>query len=190
MGKQDAKYIHNLARTITGQIKLNFLDFDPYGPNLGENILTKFGWVLERKITALSPETLGKIASLGLSQGERASWNGLTPCTMQEVHKDNPNWLGASSSSGKDLLVKIVAATIVAAIIDNMRLFYVQASVNGTHGVKIGRYVDDTPLIDNISPPAAHVTRPSLDDYDARRDRFPDGELAHYEGSFGIYYPD
>ena len=111
MGKHEQEYIHNVARTIMGQLGINPSTVT-LEPALAQELYEKFGASVCGLVTRWSNPTLGRIAACGLD------WVSNVNTSLYDVHC--ATWL-SKKDSGIVLLREIATTAIIAAMTDIVR---------------------------------------------------------------------
>jgi hypothetical protein len=114
MGKTtEEKYINNLAKSIVGKLKITVKDLEDHGvPALYEWLGKEIRVLLHQ----MKPATLGKIAAYGKPNGrEKFDYEKTT------LYRVMPEKSLSTRFSGKDLLINIACAAIIAEIVDILK---------------------------------------------------------------------
>jgi hypothetical protein len=196
MGQKENQYIHRLARTVAGQIglvperyfscqsssKFPFMLFNEHGGKIAA-IVAKW-----------TPETCGKIAACGLGGAT------LGQTSLCGVH-GRERWLNGSLD-GNALLRMMALTAIIAAMADNVRARYRERDQRVEEEEALAQLPPPTPhhpdtvalirrhRVEVSGNGMARVRRPTLDQYDAHRDKTSDGGLVPYQGSTGKYFDE
>ncbi len=179
MGEHKREYIHNLAHTIIGQIKINGAEFH-LDAKLGTELYKKFGSLIEGALKKYGTEALGRISGCGISESSDGNM------TMEEVHL-NTVWL-TKPMSGRQILITVATTTIIAAIADNLR----SGARNGLFAIKIRPDARGRPIYGGVAPGGGRAIQrgPGLDGYDNFADRYDNGNVTPHQGAFGKYRED
>lgn len=116
----DSRYIHNLAKTLMGQMAIPpgdlVIDSSRDGP-LPKVLFDYYGSSVKGKLSRFNSETLGRIASAGVA----IQTDGVIPknTRMAEVCEGFKTPL---IGSGRDLLLDIASVVVVAAMSDIVQM--------------------------------------------------------------------
>jgi hypothetical protein len=111
MGSRDQQYIHNVARTMMGQLGIDPNTVTPM-PGLAQELYYNYADDMHERMQGWSIGTLGRIASCGLA------WPSGENTSLYEVHCGS--WL-CKKVSGLILLRTIATTAIIAAMTDLVR---------------------------------------------------------------------
>ena len=110
MGKSNSQYIHNVARTIMGQlgIRREHLVVDNF---IAQTLFQDYGEKVNSIIGKWSSETLGKVAACGTGRDS----SGKPRCSLYRVHCGT--YL-SKYDDGRTVLLDVATTAIIAAMTD------------------------------------------------------------------------
>ena len=119
MGKAKQKYIHNLAKTVAGQVGIRLQDYCSHDTHVHEGLFPSVLWEMYRidlmaALRKMGAPALGRIAACGHMPGS-VDYG----CSFYDVEQCKR--LTASDQNSDEILTYLAAYVVVAAMVDVIR---------------------------------------------------------------------